>query len=80
MADCKGVDMAEPTEKRWFGGDDGPAPLALASSNAVESRAHVAYRAYLDHAQTCEDCPQAAFQCETAASLWSEYRELQGEA
>jgi hypothetical protein len=53
-------------------------PLAVVSGDAVVGKAHTAYRAYLDHAQSCEDCPKSTFQCGTAAALWLTYREVRG--
>ena len=68
--------MTERTDGHWRDTGDGPTPLAVVSGNAIEGKAHRAYRAYLDHAMECEDCPRSMFQCETAAALWRAYREL----
>jgi hypothetical protein len=53
-------------------------PLAAVSGIVTESKVQTAYRAYLDHARDCEDCPQSAFQCDAAAALWRAYKEARG--
>lgn len=72
--------MGERTEGWRPDAGDGRKPITLASSSATESKAQVAYRAYLDHALGCEDCRQAAFECDQAAALWGEYRTARAEA
>ncbi|MFJ5607956.1 hypothetical protein ACIQCJ_00905 [Streptomyces sp. NPDC093221] len=68
--------MAERTGGDWLDTGDGPKPLAVASGIALEGRELVAYRAYVDHARECADCPQSAFQCGVAAALWRAYRKV----
>ena len=70
--------MTERTDGHWRDTGDGPKPIAVASGIAIEGKAQTAYRAYLDHMGTCQDCPQCAFQCDVAAALWREYRESRG--
>jgi len=52
--------------------------LAVVSGNAIEGKAQAAYRVYLDHMKECEDCPERTFQCDAAAELWRDYREVRG--
>lgn len=68
--------MGERTDGWWLDTGDGPKPLAMVSGVAFEGRELAAYRAYVDHGRECEECPQAAFQCDTAAALWRAYREV----
>ena len=70
--------MAERTYGPWLDTGDGPQPLVVASGMAIEGKAQTAYRTYLDHMKDCPDCPQAAFQCDVAATLWQAYREIRG--
>lgn len=65
--------MPEGTGGHWFDTGSGPRRLSALSAHIVESGATSAYRAYLDHAMECEDCPQSTFQCEAAAGLWKAY-------
>jgi hypothetical protein len=70
--------MAERTDGHWLDTGDGPRPLRVVSGAALEGRAQAAYRAYVDHAQGCDECPKSSFQCDEAAALWQVYREVRG--
>lgn len=71
--------MAERTDGPPPGTDHETRPLAVVAGNALEGKANLAYRAYLDHMGACPACPRSAFQCATAADLWRAYREIRGQ-
>jgi hypothetical protein len=54
----------------------GRTPLAVVSGNALESKAQLAYRAYIEHRPACVDCQEGdAFHCPAASRLWDAYKE-----
>ncbi|MFI0937489.1 hypothetical protein [Streptomyces sp. NPDC021020] len=72
--------MSERIESDRPDAGHGKKPIALAAGNVTGSRLQLAYRAYLDHAQECADCPRAPFQCDVAADLWRVYLAVRGGA
>lgn len=67
--------MAEHTGGHHLDTGDGPTPLSVVSGNALESKGQTAYRAYLDHRPTCEQCQTSLFICDAAKVLWEAYKE-----
>lgn len=67
--------MAERDGKQ-LDASGGSEPFRALSGNAIESKAHRAYRDYLDHATGCEICAHTSIHCEAAGALWRAYRGL----
>lgn len=68
--------MSERTGGHYLDTGAGPKPLAVVSGNALESKAQMAYRAYIEHRPGCSQCLAGdTLQCAVADSLWDAYRE-----
>lgn len=67
--------MNERTDGKQPSTEQGPKPIALASGIAMENQGQAAYRAYLDHRPTCQQCQNSLFICAAAKELWETYRE-----
>jgi hypothetical protein len=48
--------------------------LQRVASNGQFARSQRAYRAYLDHGQTCETCAVDSTECATVKELWQAYQ------
>jgi hypothetical protein len=62
----------------WFDTGDGPQPISATSAMIQQTRAQLAYQAYLDHRPTCPQCQQTVFICAAAVDLWEAYKVARG--
>lgn len=67
--------MAERTGGQKPRTDSSAQPLAVAAGRALEGAAQAAYRTYLDHRPTCEQCRTSLFICTEGQRLWDAYKE-----
>lgn len=67
--------MTEHTGGHWLDTGDGPMPLTGAAARVFEGAALEAYRAYLGHAQSCDECKRRLLNCDAGKALWQAYRD-----
>ncbi|WP_028804836.1 hypothetical protein [Streptomyces sp. 142MFCol3.1] len=64
------------TGTRWEWQDNGSSSgrMQRVASTGTYHRIQTAYRAYIDHATTCDDCGHGDKRCAEADQLWRAYR------
>jgi hypothetical protein len=70
--------MTQTTGGHYRDTGDGPTPIGVLAGNALESRGRTAYRAYVDHSQSCDECAVRLQNCDEGKALWTAYTDARG--
>lgn len=60
--------------REWRESGSASGHMQMVADSGTFSRIQTAYRAYIDHATTCDGCGHGERRCSTADQLWRAYR------